>query len=392
MIERRTFVTLALANFILPYTRLHAEVTDVFNALLPPQEAGFADFSNSWERIDDGTVVASFASPDLSTTKTNRLLSIHCKSAEEINSVFSKFGYSTFVDWFNNTASSHRYWSGRKITGNSVETNFTLFWDTILTSNLKEISLIEFFTYMSVFINEIDGNLRHVPEKINSTRSRNNPGIAYLFNTVVFTTNKGTWRKQSYNKHPNNNCFDLLHNNDFLNAHSGKRFFNDLRNTHDDVWSGKVYPIQKYPVSPHPEETGIILECDFFKFRGRGLIQTTWRSNYSALVRFIQNYSGDSKVLKYYAKEWKDTPVDTALNVSSSEDWDIIFSDPKREVLTFAVLEHRRAGGYYIGNEVNVVNGEQPGSIDHFGDKLGGRGYGQRLKSRVFAMVENFDA
>ena len=46
------------------------------------------------------------------------------------------------------------------------------------------------------------------------------------------------------------------------------------------------------------------MQADFYKFRGRGVIQTTSRDAYLAVVKFIQGYTGTNTVLIDFKQRW----------------------------------------------------------------------------------------
>ena len=105
------------------------------------------------------------------------------------------------------------------------------------------LSLMEFLTYMSVFINECNGNLANQSERFGNIA---HPGISYLFDSFeVKSANGHVWRKKSYNQ--NMSCFDLFHDQRFISAHSGLPLSDKLANTTDDVWRGASFPKDAYP-------------------------------------------------------------------------------------------------------------------------------------------------
>jgi len=72
----------------------------------------------------------------------------------------------------------------------------------------------------------------------------------------------------------------------------------------------------------NPSITGYILEADFMKFRGRGFIQTTGRSNYARLIDFVKSYTGANNTLDFFALQWRDLSQVVAADSSSNDDWD----------------------------------------------------------------------
>src|SRR5271169_1065935 len=72
--------------------------------------------------------------------------------------------------------------------------NFNSFWTTYVSS--KQCTLLEYLAYMSVFINECNGNLVSQSERYGSPA---HPGIAYLYDHFKITTPNRTFWKASYN-------------------------------------------------------------------------------------------------------------------------------------------------------------------------------------------------
>jgi hypothetical protein len=72
------------------------------------------------------------------------------------------------------------------------------------------------------------------------------------------------------------------------------------------------------------------------------------------------------------------------LTVSTNADWDALFEDNGRYILCVAVDEHAKAGNYLsLSRDTIAVNGKAAGSISLMGERIGGRGYGQKLKDRT---------
>lgn len=384
MISRRSFLQMSLMTVGLSSTELAFAGDDDVIPLLNNR----ADFANAWTNIDVGLGLSTFVAPSLKDEHVQALSLITIRHPLEVDNFFQEKVGSPFITWFNSVAGRLPYWSRKKILGDDAQTNLYKFWSSY--TEFRKPTMLEFITYMAVFINEAGGNLKSVDEQVNPLTNPNHPGISYLFDAFEVASPTGRWRKKSYNGFLNQNCLQLFDDLSFTNTFRSEPYANVLAGTNNTIWRGEKYPTANFPVSADPRVTGIILECDFYKFRGRGLIQTTWRENYRTLVRFIKSYRGASPVLIRFRDSWKGSSDDEVLTNSSNADWDDIFAEPCRDVLTYAVWSHASSVRYVpLSKLADVVNGTSRGSIAFFGDRLGGIGYGERLKAKVGSMLES---
>ena len=379
LLNRRSF-TLGGGGVLIFPTVARAEGVD---QAAPPLQFGNADFAGAWTP-DFPIAELVAAAPPIKKGIAELLGANVFKSLDEIDRFFSPHtGGTSFLAWFNSKIANKGQWKGRSASGPDLEANFESYWSH--ATSIRPYSAMEFITYMSVFTNECGGNLATQSEKFG--RPPDHPGISYLFDAFGMTYPNGkSWHKKSYNAAPNLTVFQSLADPIFQKAHPDQRqpATPPLYGTGEKVWAETKYPKDRFETKADPNKLGPLLDTDFFKFRGRGLIQTTWRDNYRMLAEFVKGYQGPNKILAKYAKAWAHLDLDVACTTSTSENWDEIFGDPEKIVLFYAVNKHAIDKQYLpLSTTTTGINGTELGSIERFGNRLGGDGYGPVLKARV---------
>ena len=232
-----------------------------------PVEEGYADFSNVWSSDDAEFAVTSV--PDLPPGLAETFGATTFAGFADIDAFFKAKTAASFIAWFNGAVANRGAFAGKAISGANVDAHFQTFWDSYARSS--PVTLMEFVAYMSIFINERNGDLASKSELFGM---KGHPGIAYLFDSFEITTSGGrTFRKASYNRAPNKLAGAAFCDVEYNAAHGALALADRLRNSADQVWMGATYPQASFPVSGDPAIARYVLQTDFFKFRGRGLIQ-----------------------------------------------------------------------------------------------------------------------
>lgn len=396
-----TFV--AAQTYVEPLSALEiAEYLSETNAVSPgpdePADPHRAIYANA-----ESDVSMAFTVPDSAPVTPAFLTSIASQtfsSGAEVNAYFQTRFQQDFLTWFHDHAGNRLHWAGRNcLTNADTQQHFTTVWNAIpVMYGRSSINLMEFLSLASIIINETGGTFTPITERVNGPAHPVAPGIAYAFNAIPGL-------KASYNTlSGNKTAYELFNTAEFLTAHRSRPLLDRVRNTTDVRWRGTRYPCAYtdaeratppaggfFPVSTDPAQSGIILETDFYKFRGRGLIQTTSRGNYKPLIQFVQNYTGTQPVMLEYARNWHGLSLDSVANVSTNANWDILFQQTDAIIPAVGISLHSGLpGNNYLTMPLTVagLNGDATGSIYHMGRRIsGGATYAKLFKNRVLQLV-----
>jgi hypothetical protein len=247
------------------------------------------------------------------------------------------------------------------------------------------VSAIEFCALTCITIREVGGILGARPEGGHSRFYPNVQGLAYFFDHLDKVPATAPGRpsypgKASYNTLSMNRRVDkLIGTTDYETAH-GNRLVgghppsSDLRTM--AAWSGSVWPVS---VSSEidPEINGYLIQADFYKFRGRGVIQLTGRSWYAKLMQFLDQDPDTSPDVKAIVSAWQAGVeggpaeiADSAVTRSTDAEWTALFGDVG--VLAAAVRVHSDGSQRYLSlsHQAELLNGQDPGSLYAVGLKV----------------------
>lgn len=312
--------------------------------------------------------------------------------ATDIDNYFTKAGGQDFVNWFNTRAAGRGAWL---IAGSTVPLGIqpgpaTLLRFNQLWSNESiqvifgagQITLLQFLALQSIIINETGGGLVPAIELVGYP---GHPGIAYAFDAIPGL-------KRSYNTLAGNKtCFTLFNDPAYNKAFGNLPLAGELINTTDQVWAGESYPQQSIPTSTNPGITGYVLEADFFKFRGRGFIQTTGRANYTQLIGFIAGYTGSDTLLCSTKTRWNalSADEDTLASISTNNEWDALFQEGGCLVAGKAIAIHNESAGYYLQQLDDTGKDPIERLLYNMGLRISGAdSYAMLFQNRVLQLLE----
>ncbi len=309
-------------------------------------------------------------------------------NGRDVVEFFHKKVNTHFVDWFNDKCANREPWRRKCIYATpEVKARFSEIWDHIPAMfGTSSINLLQFSALMSIFVIEAGADLMPVSELCGR---EGYPGLAYAFSSIPGV-------KQSYNSCQGNKPAGELFFNDehYWEAH-GHRPLGDLIRAMPDVqdlWNSAFYPQHLFPSNTDPNRSGFIQQADFYKFRGRGFIQLTWRANYKRVVEHVQNYSGGNEVIASYRAKWAGKDADAVCSASSNEDWDALFQGTDLIIPCRAVGLHSEASGNYLqlSTQADVLNAAKrtAGSFYNMGLRInGGTAYALLFRERVGAIL-----
>jgi hypothetical protein len=316
-------------------------------------------------------------------------------NASEIDEFFKKLNSTGFVDWFNSNHAEQGAFAGNgqahSIPRIRNEQNWTKVWNNIKTVyNKDKINLLEFLSLNTIISNETGSKFKPSAELIGNN---DNPGISYAFNSIPGL-------KRSYNTlDTNKTAYELFNDDDYIKAHGHKPYGDTLRNTNEAAWRGPTFPTgfsgnTQKELDKSGSKNTFIYEADFMKFRGRGFIQTTGRTAYIELVKFVKNYTGTNSTIKKYKNKWSKYSNDVVLTVSTNDDWDSLFEETDSIIPCKAVYVHSNVSyrDNYISMDANLPDQTVNSKIKLMGKRVSGSNwYAEMFQKRVKQLINDIN-
>lgn len=293
----------------------------------------------------------------------------------------------TFTSIFNDNNSNKGHW-GVDLKGQPLNIKIPNNGDVLLSNiftneNIKlltgkdDFSIPQFICLVSIILNETGGKL---------------VGSITEFGSLKYMFNKGSF-KASYNSSNtlgNIDALTLFKSETFLNVPERLNMVKP-KNINNKQWSGIVYPDNEnvggyLPIDNY--KVGLISECDFYKFRGRGYIQTTGRGNYKKFFEDLFSVRNQmSNDVKNILNKYSNVSLDIMATKITNNELDTIFKDPLANMM--ALKSH-----YSINTLKKLYNPESPTELFNlvykYGKQIsGGAEYANHYSGRVFEIFKN---
>lgn len=309
----------------------------------------------------------------------------------------------SFKDFFNQHCSNQGHWgvtsSNRKANIKAVADADNRLSIIFTPDNIKavtgqnDISIYQFLIMTSIMLNETGGSF------ILSIGEYGDAKYMYSYNPNIPKVSYNC--PKEYNKTAcstlgNRTAYDLFKDPVFLNVPARASMYKP-KNPNDPAWKGYAYPAgepkgtNKFGNSGKENYVplGLIGECDFYKFRGRGVIQLTGRGNYRKFLEYINTnkatlqYNSASKAI---IDSWGiDSPDIIATKITNVE-LDTLFADNALAVLVFKTHSSNKA----LVKMYDVTSSDTFIDLAYtYGKSIGGGKYATLFANRVFEIIEN---
>ncbi|WP_280334639.1 hypothetical protein [Nocardia wallacei] len=352
-----------------------------------------------------GTTVAVTPATD---AQLSQAAAVEFFNATDVDNYFLDVTGKTFAGWFSATLAGRGSWGPLSM---SMDTDtlirFAETWNafppilgTDRGAGLPGISLPEFATLMAKFLHETGGRLEF--RGAEGVGGYGHPGLSYAFDSfVIQRPGENPFTKGSYNTlSGNHTAFTCFHDPIYLAA------FGTLAPTAQAVrdrneWKGTTWPAG-VPTDPEGAATAFLQEADFYKFRGRGAIQSTGRVAYLPIVQFVRAYTGDDSHITTVKQRWQSlatilaaqgvdlTTDDDFATASTNADWNELFKSVTIQAV--AIRGHNNIPGKHylpMSSSPAVLRGTARGSAYFVAVAIAGNNpsYGNDVRNRMLEFI-----
>lgn len=307
---------------------------------------------------------------------------------------------TTFKNFFNSKNAGRGHWGVNAAGG---QANITAASDAdnklaiIFTpDNIKavtgkeDINIYQFLIMTSIMLNETGGSFKLSTGEYGSCK------YMFEYNPKIPKVSYNCGGSSPCSSLGNKTAYQLFRDPVFMNVPARANMYKP-KNINDINWDGYTYPDnepigsnkagnggkENYPIC------GLISECDFFKFRGRGVIQLTGRGNYSKLFEYIKTNKASISALPAsmaIINGWGNDNVDTIATKITNVEIDTLFSDNAIAILVFKTHSSNKA----LTEMYNVSSANKFIDLAYaYGKSIGGKKYGTLFTNRVFEIIEN---
>lgn len=347
-------------------------------------------------------VVAAATDPQLA-----QAASVVFFDSSDVDNYFRDVTGQTFAGWFTSILAGRGSWGPLSMSMDAdTLTRFAEIWDafppilgTDHGTGTNGVTLPEFATLMAKFLHETGSRLLF--RGAESVGGYGHPGLSYAFDSfTIQRPGERPFTKGSYNTgNGNHTAYNCFHDPIYLGA------FGALQPTAQtirdrDEWKGTTWPTG-VPTTLDGS-TAFIQEADFYKFRGRGAIQSTGRVAYLPIVDFVRGYAGTDARITSVKQRWETQATalaaqgitlssnDDFATVSTNADWDALFATVT--IQAAAIRGHNAIPGkQYLPMSTNprVLRGTHRGSAYFVATAIAGNNpaYGSDVRSRMLEFI-----